>query len=286
MAELPYVRWYMSDWLGATRGMKAAEIGIYFTLLALMYERGDPLPEDNKRLARQCGCTPKTFSNALEMLIEDGKIDRLDSGLWNKRVQNEFIFRAEKSQQNSDAAKKRWGKVNKINDEMMRTQCERNADGMQARTLSQKPEAKVDTSVSTTGARKHQTALDPSSFPKHGFDEWWNAYPHKIGKGAAEKKWHEVRKAGIVSFDDLTAGLERYVQSKPPERSWCNPATWLHQKRWLDVEGPSVKPNGSGKVGFGETAERMINELREESRDIEISGDADEQPALPPAERI
>jgi len=57
----PYVRFFASDWLGGTRGMKAAEVGIYITLIAMMYERCEPLPEDHKRLARQCGCSVSVF---------------------------------------------------------------------------------------------------------------------------------------------------------------------------------------------------------------------------------
>lgn len=118
-AHLPYVRFYMSDWLAATRGMKASEIGIYFTLLALMYERGEPVPEHSQRLARQCGCTPKTFEDALEMLVDEGKIVRKGGGLWNNRVEKEFAFRAANSNSQSANAKKRWEKTNKNNDPVM-----------------------------------------------------------------------------------------------------------------------------------------------------------------------
>lgn len=95
----PYVRFFASDWLAGTRGMNAAEVGIYITLIALMYERCEPLPEDHKRLARQCGCSPKVFSATLEILIDEEKITRSESGLWNKRVQKEFDFRATRSEQ-------------------------------------------------------------------------------------------------------------------------------------------------------------------------------------------
>lgn len=137
-AKLPYVRFYASDWLGGTRGMKAAEMGVYITLIALMYERCEPLPEDHRRLARQCGCTPSAFKNALDMLVEDGKVDRTRNGLWNKRVEKEFTFRAENSQQSRKAAQKRWGKDNKNNGSSMQAQCEGNAVGMP----NQKPEAR------------------------------------------------------------------------------------------------------------------------------------------------
>ena len=76
MISHPYVRFFVSDWLGGTRGLKTGEVGIYITLIALMYDKEAPLPEDHERLARQCGCTSKQFVQALEMLIGEGEIGR------------------------------------------------------------------------------------------------------------------------------------------------------------------------------------------------------------------
>lgn len=142
----PYVRFFASDWLGGTRGMKASEVGVYITLIAMMYERCEPLPEDHKRLSRQCGCAASTFTTILEMLIEDGKITREESGLWNARVEKEFKWREKNSQQSSEAAHVRWEKAKENNSDEMPAQCERNASGMPSQkpeTRSQKPEKKV-----------------------------------------------------------------------------------------------------------------------------------------------
>lgn len=69
------------------------------------------------------------------------------------------------------------------------------------------------------------------------FDQWWPEYPHKVGKGAAERVFPKaIAEAGSV--DVLIHGVRRYIRTKPPDRPWCNPATWLNQKRWLDEEGP------------------------------------------------
>jgi hypothetical protein len=62
--------------------MTAAETGIYITLIALMYERREPLPSDTERLARMCGASKREFSAALKALIDDGKITIVDGALW------------------------------------------------------------------------------------------------------------------------------------------------------------------------------------------------------------
>ncbi len=214
----PYFRFFASDWLGGTRGMRATEVGIYITLIALMYDRAQPLIEDPKRLARQCGCTPKTFIEVLETLVEDEKIIRLDDGLWNKRVEKEFKWREKSSTTAREAAQKRWGKPNEINDADMPAQCDSNADAM----LFQNPEA-----IEVSNAR---TVDDEFR------EVFWPKYPHKVGKAAALPAFRKARKK--ASLVEIMDGLERYIAAKPPDRSWCNPATFLNQERWADEPSP------------------------------------------------
>ena len=83
------------------------------------------------------------------------------------------------------------------------------------------------------------------SSSKASFDAWWQFYPHKVGKADAQRKYEIALKRATPA--DLLDGLKRYVENKPPDRPWCNPATWLHQNRWLDEPAtpPATgKPNG------------------------------------------
>lgn len=75
-----------------------------------------------------------------------------------------------------------------------------------------------------------------------GFSEWWESYPHKVGKGAAERAWPKA--LSLATAEDLAAGVRRYVETKPEDRPWCNPATWLNQRRWLDQPGDGAVMNG------------------------------------------
>ncbi|SPL64428.1 hypothetical protein OHAE_295 [Ochrobactrum soli] len=102
---MPWVRFFPSDWLGGTRGMSAVETGIYITLIATMYERGEPIVEDHARLARLCGASNSAFRKALDTLIDEGKITRIDAGLWNDRVEKEQVYLSEKSEVGKRAGK-------------------------------------------------------------------------------------------------------------------------------------------------------------------------------------
>jgi hypothetical protein len=74
-----------------------------------------------------------------------------------------------------------------------------------------------------------------SDFPKRAFlDHFWPAYPLKVGKDAAARKFDALRRSGRVSFADLMAGLDAYKRNKPPDRDWCHATTWMNQGRWAD----------------------------------------------------
>jgi hypothetical protein len=65
------------------------------------------------------------------------------------------------------------------------------------------------------------------------FDLFWEEYPEKVGKPAARLKFPAaLKRAGSIVV--ILDGLRRYKQRKPPDRAWLNPATFLHQDRWLD----------------------------------------------------
>lgn len=104
-----WVRFFPAEWLGGTVGMPAEEIGVYITLVAMMYERGDHVPEDHTRLSRLCGLTPRRFGHALQKLIDAGKIERAERGLWNRKVALEHSRREAKLLSARDSAKARWG---------------------------------------------------------------------------------------------------------------------------------------------------------------------------------
>lgn len=71
------------------------------------------------------------------------------------------------------------------------------------------------------------------------FEAFWNAYPRKIGKGAAEKAF---KKAIFNRIEDLLEAIERQKKTaqwkKENGQFIPHPATWLNQKRWLD-EAPA-----------------------------------------------
>jgi len=76
-------------------------------------------------------------------------------------------------------------------------------------------------------------------------DEFWPAYPRKVGKAAAEKAWIKARKSG-ATVEQIVGGATLYARDcgrKQTEMQFiAHPATWLNAGRWEDDHGHAVQP--------------------------------------------
>lgn len=105
----------------------------------------------------------------------------------------------------------------------------------------------------------HNPQREPSSVVPSAsadFDQFWAAYPNKVGRRAAEKSFVAARKR--VSQADLMSGLVAYV-NKSDDRPWCNPTTWLNQDRWEDR--PAQRPVQAHQ-GRAPTASELLRNRR------------------------
>lgn len=142
MSDSPFFQFYPSDWLAGTRGLTAAETGVYITLVAMMYEAEGPIANDPKRLARLCGSTPAAFRKAMEGLVATRKLIVDERGIFNERAEKEIGKRSEKRASATASANARWQKNEQKqcadDADASISQCERNAN--------QKPEPEVSNS--------------------------------------------------------------------------------------------------------------------------------------------
>lgn len=76
----------------------------------------------------------------------------------------------------------------------------------------------------------------PEIAPQIAFSDWWEKYPRKVGKAAAERHW--TRAVRRTSPAVIMAGLEAHLAEW--RRKGTGPdyiphgATWLNQRRWED----------------------------------------------------
>ena len=140
-----HVPFYPSDWLAGVAGMTPAQIGVYITILMLIYDAGGPIFFDKRRLARRMCCPQNTFTTIIEDLIADGKVTLNDGFLSNARAEIELKKLGQKRLLASESAKTRWQeKPNKTTVVDMPTHSERNANQSQSQNHIKKLDKKDD----------------------------------------------------------------------------------------------------------------------------------------------
>ena len=71
------------------------------------------------------------------------------------------------------------------------------------------------------------------------FEEFWKAYPNRVGKKCAWRCWQHSR--DLPALAEIIGAIERAKTSDRWLRGFIpNPATWLNQGRWADVIAPTA----------------------------------------------
>jgi hypothetical protein len=96
-----------------------------------------------------------------------------------------------------------------------------------------------------------------------GFEEFWNAYPRKVGKGIAVRIWLKQK------LDDLLPRILDAISEQKRCEQWTkdggryipHPSTWLNQSRWED----EVQANGHQPKKFLTHFERTIKQAMQKA---------------------
>lgn len=259
----PWFKFYPSDFLSGTATLSAAERGVYITLLAKMYDHSGPIERDDGRLARLCGLPKAGFVRILEGLISAGKIIIDGGGLFNSRAKSELTERENRISSARAAANARHTKTPEKSTDVSSGRIDDAGPPHSAdiATRAHVPEARVQSLESLSlrsrdsdsSLRSESSSISEKTIPNlpallpeiavpaklhpSEFEEsFWRFYPHKVGKRDAEKAYKSARRR--ATREAILEGLERYKRSKPPDRAWCNPSTFLNQDRWEDRPAP------------------------------------------------
>lgn len=126
------------------------------------------------------------------------------------------------------------------------------------------PVDKLATSQSRSNLPDKMASLNPSVEPLEGkeeararepaeFDAFWKAFPRKVGKGDARKAWAKAKTR--PDLEAILSAINRYIAAKPPDRSYCNPSTWINQERWEDVHDDPA----SNRVSRNNPHQALVN---------------------------
>ena len=249
---------YVSDYLGDTRHLSCEQHGAYLLLLMTMWNAGGSLPNDDVKLARIVGCSLKKWRALKDDVVAFFDVDeRLTHG----RLTKELLKSEDKSEKRASAGSA-GGAAKALKD---KERAIANATILPQHlpdTITRKEE---DANASKARARKS----DPE------FEDWYARYPHKVQRGAAERAFVKARK--LASLEDLIRGVHSYIATKPEDRQWQNPATWLNGKGWMDEPAGFAIRNAQWPPG-GPRSNDPFAALAEISR---AKGWSDEPASLP-----
>lgn len=171
-------------------------------------DRGSIDGYDAEGLAYFYGCEPENVEAIIAAMVDKGMITDGRFTSWEKRQPNREDGSAERA--------KAWR-------ERRRTQA--NAE--------KRPDKETDTDPSEDASAPEAEIL---------FEEFWEAYPNKIGRPSAEKAFSQAVKR--ASHDEIMTGVRAYAL-KTDDRQWCSPVRWLSDDRWKDqpAKPPDKQPS-------------------------------------------
>lgn len=103
-----YAQWHIGDYVAGTRGMSLEHEGAYIRFLMRLYERGKPLPDDDRFMATCMALSIRVWRRIKQTLIQFGKIVSRNGCLTNARFERERQRRADEIRKQAHAARKGW----------------------------------------------------------------------------------------------------------------------------------------------------------------------------------
>lgn len=223
LRQQPYLPLYVQDFMTDEKlnECSAESTGVYIRLMCVMHKSKDygkillkqkykQTPEQSSgrcfefacQLSRQMPYDVATIERALMELLEENVISLDGEILYQQRM----VKDAELSDKRAKAGKQGGDKRKK----------------------------KEEPTELPMPKQQEKTAADTQS---KRFEEFWTAYPKKVGKGAARKSWAKIRPDAELYEKILNAIAEAKTSEQwqaEHGKYIPNPATWLNQSRWED----------------------------------------------------
>lgn len=251
----PSFQFYPGDWLNdaALRMVSVAARGLWIEMICLMHQGSDYgyLKVNHKvilpaNLARMSGATLSDAEGWLRELEDAGVFSRDEDGcIYSKRMIRDEQVRSARA-----AGGKLGGNPNLK---------PRGKDNLPP-NLAPTPSSSSSSSSSKSKPKPSSSSGDDGATEKP-FDRFWNAWPNKVAKQAAQKAWAKI-KPDAALVDTILAAIEAQKQGDHWRRDdgqyIGHPATWLNGGRWLDEVRPYVEPKAkNGRGAWWATKESM-----------------------------
>jgi len=183
------------------------------------------VPVEDARAAIDTFLAPDVDSRTKD--FDGRRVEAIDGG-W--RLLNHEKYRAIRDEESIKESKRRYINNRRANER----QGIENVEQLSKSVDSGRANAEADTEAE---AYKKHPPTPQGGVGDAAFEEFWKAYPRKVGKGAALKAYKKVPK-------EAHGLLLAAVKTQSASEQWRkdggqfipHPATWLNEQRWLDGE--------------------------------------------------
>jgi hypothetical protein len=173
-------------------------------------------------------------------VAEGRRIEPIDGG-W--RLINHDKYRSLRDEESAKEAKRKY--INERRAKERAEKVDKTVDNsIYSRSQSNAVERCRDNAEAE--AEKEESKSTPIAVDE-SFKAFWQAYPNKKGKGAAEKAWKKARINGELETILLAIEVQKKSSqwSKDSGQFIPHPSTWLNERRWEDeASAPVVKERG------------------------------------------
>jgi hypothetical protein len=183
------------------------------------------------RLARETDMSPSTVKRHMARLIELGHVSRTarGDGFEGGRMSNKYTLAMPVKAQSDPKGGRGLG----VKKGGVRGQSE----GGLGSLLTPEPSLTVSNQKSAQDEARNEAAVASSQAL---FDEFWKAYPKKVSKVDARRRWDQLIRRGVDPVEVIAAAKVYALAVRSSEKRFIKgPDGWLHGGRWEDeVELP------------------------------------------------
>lgn len=222
---LPYIKFYLGDFLRDTMHLRGHARNAYAMLLMLQWQNGS-LPSDEGELANMLGLDARQWDAISKPVL--AFFDKVDGRLMQARVVRDRAAALEKRSKLVQAAKASHAPGSLRNKRKISANAEQKHMPSGVGVITDSPTG--------TESVEKQESLNACSLD-HEFAQIWAIYPRRTHRLEGRMAYHEARK--IASFREIVAGIDRLKATSPNPDYVPSLPKWLLGERWNDEALPS-----------------------------------------------
>ena len=271
--RLPYFRTFPGDWWRRTNGLSVEAKGFYADLRCLMADsqKFGYLARNSggisiEKLAKMTGITLEKTSLLLEELMENSTIEQDKDGVFfDPDMVKEESIRLKRKEAGAAGAF-----VRHLPEHLLKKKSGKRSAFAKTTVMAKGPaNAEYEYDYEHVNEIEDDSTRGSAEWG-NTFDQFWDAYPRKTGKGAALRIWEKLK-----PDDDLTEIILKSIVAHCQCRQWTkengqyipHPSTWLNQRRWED-EVQDFGGTGNRAVDVTmDTVRRLVEQERKNEKE-------------------